>query len=752
MHSSHRLASPRHRVRLSLLISFAIVVGLQSLSAAAGPDRESSPVSRGTPAGTRSSSIAFVPNAGQVDSTVRFVGYTTSAGRFFLTDREVVWAGPTASRSPVIDPAARVRPQVDDRRLSVVRWRLVGMAARPDVVAGDRLPGVINYLKGGDSAQWQRGLPTYASVVFREVYPGVDLEIRGRSGRLDRVYRIGPHVDPTRISWQYDGVDDIVLEPASGAARLMLPTSGHSDAPRGANLESIPQVMLRPPRAWQQVGARQVEVAVHYAWRGYDVVGLELGAYNPQLPLFVESSADYATYLGGSLNDLGNAIAVDGQGNAYVTGQTRSVDFPVVPGLQPQLTDGADAFVAKLDPSGSHLVYATYIGGSRDDAAEGIAVDATGSVYLTGWTNSSNFPTRTPIQSELAGGDDIFVLKLEPSGETLAYATYLGGSRDEFSDAVDIDATGHAYAGGWTRSEDFPTAQALQSENAGQQEAFVVKLQPTGEALAFATYLGGSQDDRVEDLAVDAAGLSYVAGWTASDDFPTQGAAQPTHAGGGHDAFVASLEANGSELRYATYIGGSGDDGGCGVAVDSSGSAYVSGDTGSPDFPVTNAFQPDYGGGLYDSFIVKVNPAGSALMYATYVGGDDMDFGYGMAVDDTGMAYVTGETQSRNFPTRNATQPANHGSWDVAVVKLDPAGGKQVYATYFGGNRTDFAYSIAVDPAHNIYVAGWTESTDLPTESALQPSTGGATDAFVLKVPYRMAAAESLYLPLLRRP
>lgn len=753
MHIVHWLPCRRRLVAPALLMSLAVIVGLQRPSGTAGQALNASGTGYGA-AATVGSSVMFVPNVGQADQVVRFLGYTSaaSAGSFFFTDQEMVWAAAAVGRSPAEDPSARARPQVDDRPLSVVRWRLVGTASLPEVMASDRLPGVVNYLKGADSTQWRYNVPTYAAIMYRQAYPGVNVEIRGQSGTLTRTYRIVPGADAARIGWQYEGVRDVRVDQASGALRVLLPTTGPADGVQDRYSEAAPQVLLAAPRAWQRIGEARVDVAVSYRRHGTDVVGFELGPYDQSQPLVVESTADYSTYLGGSGSDVGNAIAVDAHGNAYVAGQTRSVDFPVAAGLQPELMDGADAFVAKLNPAGSDLVYATYIGGSGDDAAEGIAVDDAGNVYLTGWTNSSDFPTQMPIQGDLDGGDDIFVLKLEPSGESLAYATYLGGSGDEFSDAIDIDATGHAYAGGWTLSEDFPMEQALQPETAGQQDAFVAKLRPTGETLAYATYLGGSGNDRIEDLAVDSSGHSYVAGWTGSDDFPTQGAAQSSYGGGAHDAFVASLHADGSELRYATYIGGSGDDGGCGVAVDSFGSAYVSGDTSSRDFPVTNAFQSDYGGGSYDSFIAKLAPTGSALAYATYVGGSDFDFGYGMAVDAAGMAYVTGETQSRDFPTRNATQATNHGSWDVVIVKLDPEGGRQVYATYFGGNRTDFAYSIALDDARNIYVAGWTESTDLPADSALQPSTGGGTDAFVVRIPFRVAAAESLFLPFLRHP
>jgi uncharacterized repeat protein (TIGR01451 family) len=407
------------------------------------------------------------------------------------------------------------------------------------------------------------------------------------------------------------------------------------------------------------------------------------------------------------------------------------------------------------------LSYSTYLGGSFDDSASSIAVDAAGSAYVTGETNSTDFPTANSVDSAYGGGDsDTFVAKLNAEGTALVYATYLGGNTFSTGGAVSgggglgiaVDAYGDAYVTGFTNSTNFPTANPLQpAYGGGVSDAFVAKLNAAGSALVYATYLGGSVFDACHGIALDAAGNAYVTGITASTNFPTANALQPAYGGGRDNAFVAKLNAAGSALVYATYLGGSdgiGDNGttGTGLAVDTAGNAYVTGSTlGS--FPTTaNALQPSYGEDKLksnngDAFVAKLNVAGSALVYATYLGGNGRDQGYGIALDAYGNAYVTGLTTSTNFPTAGPLQPTGgddgFGTLDAFVAKLNAAGSALVYATYLGGKGADEGHAIALDGAGNAYVTGVTSSIDFPTADPLQPTGGdngfGLTDAFVAK-------------------
>ena len=448
-------------------------------------------------------------------------------------------------------------------------------------------------------------------------------------------------------------------------------------------------------------------------------VTFSVAGYDPKRALVIDPTLVY-TYMAG-----GQGIAVDSYGNAYVTGYTYSTDFPTVNPLQPSPGGEYDAFVAKLNPTGSALVYSTYLGGSSDDFGFGIAVDVAGNAYVTGWTSSSDFPTANALQPQNPNTCSPFVAKLNPAGSALVYSTYLGGGSAfgciDYGEGIAADAAGNAYVTGITDSTDFPTANPLQPVFGGGEDAFVTKLNPTGSALVYSTYLGGSGDDAGEGIAVDSAGNAYVAGYTMSTDFPTANPLQP-NIGGIEDAFVAKLNPAGSALIYSTYLGGSGHDWGRAVAADSVGNAYVTGNTESTDFPTANAFQanchsctpwvypPGQGGpgGLMDNaFVAKLNPTGSALVYSTYLGGSGNDAGNAIAADSAGNAYVTGWTGSTDFPTANPLQAScdNCSPNNVPgpfVASLNPTGSVLVYSTYLGSGGD----GIAVDAAGNAYVTG----------------------------------------------
>jgi hypothetical protein len=378
------------------------------------------------------------------------------------------------------------------------------------------------------------------------------------------------------------------------------------------------------------------------------------------------------------------------------------------------------------------LSYSTYLGGSGADGGDSIAVDATGAVYVLGFTTSTDFPNVNAVQPTYNGGQDMFVAKLTPDGTALVYATYLGGSDRDVPIGIAVDSAGAAYVIGSTFSQDFPTVQALQPTFAGgAEDAVVAKLSADGSRLIYSTYLGGSGYESGHGIAVDLAGAAYVAGGTNSPDFPLVNALQPRPTGA-IDAFVAKLAPDGSALLYSTYLGGAGDETATGIAVDSLGAAYVFGDTTSTDFPSVNPL-PAPGGG-YDPFVFKLTPDGTRLIYSTRLGGSSTELSYGMTIDVSGAAYVTGLTESTDFPTMNALQPQSGGGADAFVVKIAPEGGAMIYGTYLGGSGYELGSGIAVDTAGAAHVTGPTSSADFPTMNALQPAYGGSSDAFVSKL------------------
>jgi hypothetical protein len=449
----------------------------------------------------------------------------------------------------------------------------------------------------------------------------------------------------------------------------------------------------------------------------------------------------WSTFLGGCGSDEGYDIAVDGAGDVYVTGLTWSRDFPATFGAY-RIThrDSSDAFVLKLDPGGGLIVYATFLGGSSWDEAYGIAVDHEGSAYVGGRTASVDFPiTDGAFDGTHNGGRDAFVAKVSPTGSVLAYCTFLGGNDHDKAYGIAVDGSGHAYLTGWTRSADFPTtAGAFSTAHAGRREedAFVVKLDPEGGRLVYATFLGGSGEDWGRDIAVNDAGAAYVAILTYSRDFPaTQGAFDATH-NGGREALVAKVDPSGSGLVYATFLGGSGQDWSQGIAVDGDGCAWVAGVTFSPDFPTTpGSFDTDHNG-LSDAFVARFNTEGSDLIYASYLGATGEERSTDIALDGSGNVYLAGWTRSADFPvTDGALGTSFGGHTDVFVARLDPTGSRPPYSSLLGGSEFEAIYGIALDGPGNVYAVGWTRSADFPvTDGAFDTQHRGESDVFVVKL------------------
>jgi hypothetical protein len=670
--------------------------------------------------------LAFEANRGQVDPQVDFLvrgaGYS-----LFLTPSEAVLAlaGPapresaTATTGPVSASRAARR---GDRRSTVLRLKLVGANGRAHVTSSQDLPTKVNYLLGNDPARWRTDIPTHAKVTYEDVYPGVDLVYYGTQQQLEYDFIIHPGSSPTAIRLRFDGADrievdghgELVVQTAGGEVRQHKPriyqeVDGHRREIAGGYILHQPSqvafeigeydarrpLVIDPTLAYstylRAVFGEGHGIAVDAAGSAY-VTGWTYpgdfpttpGAFdttaNGDLDVFVTkfnangSALLYSTYLGGSAEDFGWGIAVDAAGSAYVTGATQSADFPTTSGaFDTTLNGGYDVFVTKLNASGSAPLYSTYVGGSRGDEGRGIAVDAVGSAYVTGYTGV-DFPTTPGAFDTTANGDgEVFVTKLDANGSTLLYSTYLGGSSDELGYSIAVDTAGNAYVTGLTASDDFATTPGAfdTTFHGGYWDGFVTKLNATGSAPLYSTYLGGSRNDGGGGIAVDATGSAYVTGATESADFPTTSGAFDTTLNGYWDGFVTKFNATGSAPLYSTYLGGSFQDSGDGIAVDAAGNAYVTGSTGSADFPTTpGAFDTTLDGG-YDVFVTKLNASGSAPLYSTYLGGRNEDFGHSIAVDAAGSAYVTGSTSSADFPTTpGAFDTTFDFGGDVFVTKI----------------------------------------------------------------------------------
>jgi hypothetical protein len=475
---------------------------------------------------------------------------------------------------------------------------------------------------------------------------------------------------------------------------------------------------------------------------------------NGQPPTPVKTPPGYSTYLGGKGVEDGHALDVDSSGNVYIVGDSSSVDYPTTPQALQKSTKGARAsFITKLNAAGE-LIYSTYLNGG---GAKCIAVDANGNMYVAGSAYPQDFQTTQGAFQPVSKVGGAFIAKLNAAGDKLIYSTYLGGSSGaDWINDIAVDAAGNAYVTGSTSSRDFPvTAGAFrQTYHGGGQyspEGFVTKINSAGSALIYSTYLGGGGRDELRSIALDEAGNAYLTGSTDSSDFPTTSGAVQSRYGAGSEVFVTKLNAQGNKILYSTYIGGSGSDVGQAIAVDHSGSAYITGHTFSKDFPRTRgAFQSELKSQDNHAFVTKLNEQGSALAYSTLLGRETS--GYGIAVDKVGAAYVTGSTRSGKFPTTaDAFQRKFEGGFkrfnfedlfynegfppDAFISVLTPPGDQLVYSTYVGAWDDEVGRDIKVDGTGSICVTGQTESSKFPaSRGALQTKNGGYADAFVIKI------------------
>ncbi|MEO8285000.1 MAG: SBBP repeat-containing protein [Chloroflexota bacterium] len=694
--------------------------------------------------------LSFEANHGQTDPSVRYMAHA-SGGTMYFTRSEVVLAlhsaQPTSGRQASgakgfagltsVASIAFSDKEADAKQMtSVVRLQFIGANPNTVMSSGEAMPGKVNYFIGNDPSRWHSDVPTYASAHYEQLYAGIGLTYDGTGGQLKGTYTVSPGSDPSQIRWRYSGAESVSVDGA-GNLQIAVPAADKDASP----------VMLteQVPVAWQEIGGTRTAVTARYLVASDQSTGFALGSYDHNLPITIDPTLAYSTYLGGSNFDYGSGIAVDTAGNAYVTGATFSSNFPLQGPYQPSYRGPRDAFVTKFNPGGTTLLYSTYLGGTGQgdgDGSYGIAVDTVGNAYVTGYTTSNDFPLQNPFQPAYGGGNsDVFVTKLNATGSALIYSTYLGGNvAQEWGMGIAVDTSGNAYVAGFTGSTNFPLQNPFQPAFGGVTDAFVTKFSPAGSSLIYSTYLGGSGNDAGwGGIAVDISGNAYVTGYTESTDFPLQNPFQPLFRGVG-DAFVTKFSPGGTTLLYSTYLGGSDlgiTDVPYDIAVDISGSAYVTGYTGSTDFPLQNPFQPTYGGGDYDAFVTKFSPGGSTLLYSTYLGGSgSFDRGEAITVDEAGSAYLTGETNSTNFPLQIPFQQSLGGQSDAFVTKFSPTGSTLLYSTYLGGIYFDYGDAIAVDTSGSAYLTGYTNSTNFPLQNPFQPAIGGGgwSDAFVTKV------------------
>jgi hypothetical protein len=650
--------------------------------------------------------LHFEANRGQTDARVKFLVRNSSSTLFLTRDKAVL-----------------------SRRMTHLQMKFVNASPAVTVAGIDALSGRVNYIIGNSSTNWHRNVPTYAKVRYTNIYPGTDLIYYGNQGRLEYDLVLAPGAEPNQIRLAFESPQGVGLR-IDAAGDLIVSAAGG-------------EVRFHKPVVYQHAVGQRLLIDGQYVLSGRDEVGFGLTSYDRSKPLVIDPVMTYSTYLGGSDDEGIFGIRRDAEGNVYVAGETSSVNFPTAHPFQSKVAGDYDCFVTKFDRTGSQVIYSTYLGGTLYDHCVGLALDERGSAYVAGLTSSSDFPTANAIQPTLRGQTNAFVSRLDSSGSKLVFSTYLGGSAYDQVGDITLDAKGSVYVVGYTTSTDFPVTpgvyQALCDRGSSSGfcfgDAFVSKLNASGSKLIYSTYLGGGGSDLGLGITVDRAGSAYVTGQTGSANFPVLNPYQAALAGFSN-AFLTKLNARGTGLDFSTYLGGNGFDSGTAVALGALDGVYVTGTTSSTNFPTVKPFQPRNMGGISDGFISKFAPSGSKLIYSTYFGGTGEDFPFRVAVDCFGNAIVIGFTASQDFPVINALQPKYAGgNTDAFVTKFDDTGSKLYYSTYLGGTGDEYGYAIHVDLEGNVWIGGSTSSLDFPLVKAFEGTYGGGPfDAFLTKL------------------
>ena len=672
-------------------------------------------------------SNTFEPNLGQADPTFEFVSQNGRAS-LLLSGGNAALKVPDGFLRLTLEGARRSAPQ----------------ALEPQVER-------VNYFIGNRPDKWIRDVPTFGKVRYPQVYPGIDVVYYGNGG-TEHDFVVAPGADPAAIRLRF-----------TGASHMRGTSEGDLEFKVGSTT-----VRWKKPVLYQKMATgRKRPVEGRYRMDADGAIGFETGRYDVSLPLVIDPPIAFATYHGRGGADSAARVAVDAAGNAYYTGGTNDLVFPFTAGAvagNSSTAASGDVIVTKASADGKTILYTTHLGGVGTDIGLGIAVDASGNILVAGGTQGFDFPVTRQVQTTPPGKDSrsqCFVLKLNAAGNSLLYSTLLGGSTGDICTSIGLDSAGNSYVAGTTASRDFPTKNGFQSNPrigntpTTSLDGFVAKLSPDGSNILYSTFFGGNGNDAALGIAVDPAGNAYVTGGTTSENFGiAAGAFQNTFGGLGTqnnsqfdsgDAFVLKLSPTGERV-YSTYLGGSKDDLGIGIAIDAQGNAYVGGSTLSPNFPLQGAFQTAYGGSggepnyfSGDGFIAKLNPTGTALLYSSYLGGKGDDRVAGVAVDPAGNAYIAGNTLSDNFRvTADAAQKTPQGqskayfrTGDAFFAQIGPAGAL-VYSSFLGGTGSDFATGVAIDASGGILVVGGTDSSDFPTTTgAAQPVFGGADKAFL---------------------
>jgi len=676
--------------------------------------------------------IYFIPNEEQLPDAVKY--YSKGAGySFYLTDDGVTY-------SFIKEKEEQKSAAASNYEGYSLKLNFLGRNPNTKIVGAKKLEGRVNYFIGDDASKWKTNIPVYEGAIYKDLYQGIDLAYKGSERIIKYEYKVSPGADYKDIRMSYSGVDSLKL---SSSGNLLIHT------PWG-------ELKDEKPIIYQMVDGKKKRVDGAFALTN-NTVGFTVGSYDKSIPLMIDPGLSYSTYFGGGSLDQASDIDVDNQGNAYITGMTSASGFPLQSPFDPGYNGSEDVYVTKFDPSGGNLVYSTYLGGFTNDQGKAIETDSRGNAYITGFTFSTNFP-RTPGMPIGGGYQDAFLTKINPTGSTLIYSRFLGGGNNPLSggnntigNGIEINRDDEVFISGQTNSDIFPvTTNAYQttlnkdSNIQLKSDAFLMHIDSSGNNILYATYIGGDDDDISTDVAMDRNNIAYVVGNTESSiNFPiTSGAFRTSYGTVAGEGFVTLIDPKGqgtSDLVYSTYIGGDGaaDDEIEAIAVDDSGNAYIAGSVYWLSGFITSpgAFQEYVGANTnYDAFVFKLAPAGNGyndMVYSTLLGGSFNDRAMDIELDKSGNAYVAGFTNSIDYPDTPATAyDTSMDTQDAFVTIVNSTGAGLVDSTFLGSTGIDSAFGIGLDLRNNVYVTGQTDSAVFPLSNAYSSSTN---DIFVTK-------------------
>lgn len=676
--------------------------------------------------------VYFVKNSGQYDDSISYYGKGLGHGIFFSKDAVYLVYNRNLQPNNQTDMSEKTVITANGKSLEVVKLIPCGFKQDLKIVSEVELNGKLNYLRGNNQNNWFTDIPIYERVRYQEVYDGVDIVFYGNQTQIEYDVVVKPGADLSKVVLKFEGIESL---------------NKNEQGDLVATLSSGVEIVSKRPHIYQVInGQKRMLQGDYVVLNNTDrhAFSFVVEDYSKDDVLVIDPVLSYSTFIGGSRDDVARAIAVDEYGNVYITGWTDSTDIVTHNALRPFNKGKKDVFVTKLSSDGKNILFSTYLGGSEDDFSYAIALDKDANIYLSGYTSSQDFPTTDAFDNTYNGKEDAFVVKLSSDGKKILYSTFIGGSNDDRSYGIAVDSSGSAYITGYTLSSNFPIQDAFDESYKGKKDVFITKLSPDGKRIIYSTYIGGTEDEEGYSIAVDSLGSVYVTGYTKSHNYPTKNPFQGYH--GKMDVFLTKLSPDGRMLVYSTYLGGSEDDFGRAIAIDSVGNAYITGETKSSNFPTKNPLQGYLAEN--DVFVVKLSPDGQNLVFSTYLGGSADEVGRGITVDAFGTAYIIGETNSYDFPIINGyddkcgTDGRCNGGKDDAFVAIISSDGKNLlYSTFLGGDHFDVGLGIKTDLTGNIYVTGWTASDDFPTLNAFDSKCGlngnckgSYTDVFLTKL------------------